>query len=81
MLAAVTLITGSIFPAMLWHALNNGFVLLMGREGFPLEQLDGWMYALSAAILLCALWLLSRWSSPRGADARQPQRHSDTENG
>ena len=80
-LAAVTLITGSIFPAMLWHALNNGFVLLMGRAGFPLEQLDNWMYALAGAILLCALWLLKRWSGPRGADARQPRRHRDTENG
>jgi membrane protease YdiL (CAAX protease family) len=80
-LAAVTLITGSIFPAMLWHALNNGFVLLMGRAGFPLEQLDSWMYALAGAILLCALWLLKQWSSPRGADARQPQRHRDRENG
>ena len=62
---------GSIFPAMLWHALNNGFVLLMGRAGFPLEQLDGWMYALSAAILLCALWLLKRWSGSRGAAGRR----------
>ncbi len=59
-LAAITLITGSVFPAMLWHALNNGFVLMMGRAGFPLEQLDSWIYALAAAILLCVFWLLTR---------------------
>ena len=66
-LAAVTLITGSIFPAMLWHTLNNGFVLLMGRSGIPLEQLDAGLYGLAVLVLAASFWLMGRASRQRAA--------------
>jgi hypothetical protein len=41
LLAAVTLLTGSIFPAMLWHAINNAAALILNglRPSFPSESL------------------------------------------
>jgi hypothetical protein len=42
---------------MLAHAANNAFALWAGLQGFPLTELDPWMYA--AAAVVFALWALS----------------------
>lgn len=64
LLATVTLITGSIFPAMLWHALNNGTALAMARGDITLEAAGASVYAIGAALLLVALWVLWRNRTP-----------------
>ncbi len=60
MLSAVTLLTGSIFPAMLWHALNNLVALGAARFGVPLEGLDAPPLVAAALILAAAYWILWR---------------------
>lgn len=59
-LAVVTLLTGSIFPAMLWHAVNNGFAILMGREGIDITALDWGQTAAAAVVTVLVFALLWR---------------------
>lgn len=58
--ATATVLTGSIFPAMAWHALSNGLALGASHAGFPLHALDPSLYALAAGGLAAALWILWR---------------------
>ncbi len=63
MFGALTAITGSIFPAMLAHFLNNLFVVIRTYSdsfGGIISQAVGWIYSISytvwGMILLTALW-------------------------
>jgi len=60
LLAAIVLLTGSIYPAMLWHALSNAASLLAFKAGLPLTDLDPLSYLLGAAILTVAMWVMWR---------------------
>ncbi len=62
--AAATLLTGSIFPAMVWHALNNAISLLATRSGVSLVNLEPGSYAAAAAVLAAACWILWRTRRP-----------------
>jgi hypothetical protein len=64
MLAAVTVLSGSIFPAMLWHALSNALAILIAGAGLPLEQLDPACYLLGTGILAVAFWIIWRSRTP-----------------
>jgi membrane protease YdiL (CAAX protease family) len=64
LLTAVVLLTGSIFPAMLWHALNNALALLSGRVGADLAELPPAYYAAAAVVLALAFWILWRTRRP-----------------
>jgi sodium transport system permease protein len=58
-LAAVTLLTGSLYPAMLWHALNNAGAILAGDAGVPVGDLGAGVYlagALVAGLAFALLW-------------------------
>lgn len=59
-LTAVTLLTGSVFPAMLWHAMNNALALLAGMSGIDMLNLDPWVYPLAAALSAVSFWILWR---------------------
>ena len=66
LLTGVTLLTGSVFPAMLWHAINNATALVPAYLGWldagvPVE---GWMYAVATAGLLLASWIFWRERTP-----------------
>lgn len=63
-LAAVTMLTGSIFPAMVWHALNNFFGLLAGHYRWPLDELDLDFHAAAALVLAASFWVLWRTRRP-----------------
>jgi sodium transport system permease protein len=65
-LAAVTLLTGSIFPAMLWHALNNSAALVPAALGWwaPDAAIPGWGYAVAAAGLVVSFAILWRYRTP-----------------
>lgn len=65
LLAGTVLLTGSIFPAMLWHTLNNAGLLLATRAGwFPEDgQLPAPVYVVSALALAGAFILLWRTRS------------------
>jgi sodium transport system permease protein len=64
LLTAVVLLTGSIFPAMLWHALNNALALFAGRADADLAELPLAYYLAAAAVLAFAFWILWRTRRP-----------------
>lgn len=66
MLATVVLLTGSIFPAMLWHALNNGLALASGRYGYDLEQFGAARYVIATVVLALAFGILWRFRRRTG---------------
>jgi sodium transport system permease protein len=63
-LTALTLATGSIFPAMLWHALNNAFAILAGQQGLSLIDLDPWIYGVGTVVAALAAALIWRARTP-----------------
>jgi len=64
LLATVTLLTGSIFPAMLWHGLSNATSVVVYHFGLPLEDLDPLPYFLGTGLLAVALWIIYRHRTP-----------------
>jgi sodium transport system permease protein len=75
-LTAVTMLTGSVFPAMLWHALNNSLALLAGMNGLDLTALDTWIYPTAVLVAALAFFILWRNRTPlpglRGAQSKDP---------
>ena len=70
-LVVAVLRTGSIYPAMAWHALHNALALSGARLeqiGLP-EQPAWWHYVLALAAILVALRLMGRVDEP-GAGRR-----------
>ncbi|GMR12868.1 MAG: ABC transporter permease subunit [Gemmatimonadota bacterium] len=57
-LAGITVLTGSIFPAMLWHAINNALALYLGSEGVDLGGGTWMTYASASVALALALWIV-----------------------
>ena len=64
MLAAVTLMTGSIYPAMAWHALSNILSVLASKWQFPETELDPVCYLAGAGMLAAAFWIFYRNRTP-----------------
>jgi sodium transport system permease protein len=64
MLASVTLLTGSIYPAMLWHCLNNTLGLLASRWEISESSLGLECYAIGAGLLAVAFWIFWRNRTP-----------------
>lgn len=62
--AAVTLLTGSVFPAMLAHFLNNAMGLAAAAAGWPTSELEPQYYLAGAAGLAVSFWLLWRHRTP-----------------
>lgn len=71
LLAFVTLWSGSIYPAILWHALNNAMGILLAYHRIDLDTMSGMvrhpaLISLLAAALLAGvfrmLWLMRRWT-------------------
>jgi sodium transport system permease protein len=81
MFAAVTMLTGSIYPAMLWHACSNAVGVMASRWKMPETEL-GWVcYATGAGLLAVAFWIFWRnrtpypglrpWKRSRSREARK----------
>jgi membrane protease YdiL (CAAX protease family) len=64
LLAAVTVMTGSIFPAMLWHALNNGLSVVAATMGMSEDALPWWSALVALVPLAGSFWVFSTQSSP-----------------
>jgi sodium transport system permease protein len=77
-LAATTLLTGSILPAIVWHASHNGLTLAAAGAGLPLDGLGPGLYAAGAAGLAAAFWILWRTRTPYpGLREAEPGRRGD----
>lgn len=63
-LTAVVLLSGSIYPAMLWHALNNAAGLLAAEQGVRLTDATPELIVVGFAGLALALWVLWRTRRP-----------------
>ncbi len=63
-LAAVTLLTGSLYPAIVWHGLNNATAILAEHVGFPLDNLGAGSYAAGIVVAVLAFALLWRYRTP-----------------
>jgi membrane protease YdiL (CAAX protease family) len=64
MFAVVTLLTGSIYPAMLWHALSNALGLLAYKLQIPESGLDPVCYFAAGGMLAAAFWIFWRNRTP-----------------
>jgi sodium transport system permease protein len=60
LLALATLWSGSIFPAMVWHAANNAIGVFAVDDA---ETLPSWVWVAAPPVLMIALYLL--WRSRR----------------
>ena len=63
-LAAVVMLTGSIFPAMLWHAANNALGLMASEFGWEISGLEPLTYVEAAAVLALCFWIIWRNRTP-----------------
>ena len=68
LLAAVTMLTGSIFPAMLWHGIHNGIAIYSTQVEVTPEATPWWVYLGATAVLGLAFALLV-WSRRRASEA------------
>ena len=64
MFAIVTLLTGSIYPAMLWHALSNALGVLAYKLQIPESGLDPVCYLAAGGMLATAFWIFWRNRTP-----------------
>jgi sodium transport system permease protein len=62
--AVVTLLTGSIYPAMLWHALSNALGLLAYKLQIPETGLGPVAYLAAGGMLAAAFWIFWRNRTP-----------------
>lgn len=59
-LSVFLLWSGSIFPGMLAHALNNALALWFTEAGVPTHKLEVWVYFLAGLLFLGCLWIIYR---------------------
>jgi len=64
LLAAVTMLSGSLYPAMLWHCLSNATGILAEGFGVPEMELTLPCYLVGAGLLAVSFWLLWRNRTP-----------------
>jgi len=64
LLTAVTLQTGSLYPAVLWHILHNATSVAAGHWELPLDRLEPTAHVAGVVILAAALWIIWRHRTP-----------------
>jgi membrane protease YdiL (CAAX protease family) len=64
LLTIIALLTGSIFPGMLLHGLNNAFGVWASEHMLPLASLEWWHYCAATAIFGLAMWIVYRNRTP-----------------
>jgi membrane protease YdiL (CAAX protease family) len=77
-LAWVVLLTGSVYPAMLWHALNNAIAIVPAHQGWIAESFEpeAWWAAPAALGLALSLWIMRLSGSAADEDTEASKRGS-----
>jgi membrane protease YdiL (CAAX protease family) len=60
LLAAVTLLTGSILPSILWHIINNTLAVLLGSASGLVMKLNPATYVVATALLALCMYIIYR---------------------
>lgn len=65
-MTAVVLLTGSVYPAMLWHFLNNAIAIVPAQQEWLPEsfEVEPWMTAFAAVGFVVSFWILWRTRTP-----------------
>lgn len=72
-LTAVALMTGSVFPGILWHAINNAIPLLVMKFGRDIAEPPLWSYAVAAVLLALSLLVIWKSRTPYPDLGRRPR--------
>ena len=72
-ITAVALMTGSVFPGILWHAINNAIPLVAIKYGRDLAEPPAWSYAIAAAGLALSLFVIWKSRTPYPDVGRPPR--------
>jgi len=72
LLATVVLLTGSIFPAMAWHAFHNGLSLAAAESGWSFARAEPGTYVAAVAVLAASFWIIWRNRTPYPDLRRRP---------
>ncbi|TVP44814.1 MAG: CPBP family intramembrane metalloprotease [Gemmatimonadales bacterium] len=63
-LTLVTIHSGSIFPAIVWHTLNNGLAVFLSNRGWE-SHLESWWLGLGSFVLLAvSILIIRRFGTP-----------------
>ncbi|NJD19399.1 MAG: CPBP family intramembrane metalloprotease [Gemmatimonadetes bacterium] len=65
-MAGVVLLTGSIYPSMLWHFLNNAIAIVPQQQGWIPEgfEVEPWLTGVAAVGFAVSAWILWRTRRP-----------------
>ena len=60
LLTIIAMLTGSVFPGILLHMLNNSFAVWATEHGWSLSSLEPWHYAAATVIFGLCMWIIYR---------------------
>jgi len=60
LLTVIAMLTGSVFPGIVLHALNNSFALWAAAHNFDVAKLEPWHYGAATLIFGLAMWIIYR---------------------
>src|SRR5262249_1352166 len=64
LLTIIAMLTGSVFPGMVLHALNNSFAVWTSEHGWSLTSLEPWHYVAATVTFALDMWIISRNRTP-----------------
>jgi sodium transport system permease protein len=64
LLTVIAMLTGSVFPGMLLHMLNNAFAVWTSENGWSVTSLDPGHYLAATVIFALAMWIIYRNRNP-----------------
>ncbi len=60
LLTIIAMLTGSVFPGIILHVLNNSFAVWASNHNWPLAGLENWHYAAATLIFGLTMWIIYR---------------------
>jgi sodium transport system permease protein len=60
LLTIIAMLTGSVFPGIVLHMLNNSFAVWATEHGWSVSSLEPWHYAAATVIFGLCMWIIYR---------------------